>query len=312
MVEQGELMVEFDKSDVHKAIAEAKSDLEVEQAELRKTLANQKADVCSKEIDLEVNKIDHRIAELEFEQAAFDAEIDRKQIELNLQESKLELEKAVEDLANQRRVNEEEVNKHKLKIRQAEAKLAAANETTERLTITAPTPGIAIIRRNWMTRNKFQIEDSAFRGNPVIGLPDLSDMIADVEVSEIDVGKIKVGQITLIKLDAYPDTSFSARVVEIATLARAKKRGSKIKVFDTRVQLDDVDDRLKPGMTVSCEIVVGRQEQAISIPIDAVFRTDGTPSVCVKDGGGFDLIPVTLGQESNDRVLVTDGLGTGT
>ena len=75
-VKKGDLLAQFDKSEVEKALNEAKSNLEIAQSELRKTQAKNKSDIESKEIDLEIARINHQIAKLQLEQAAFKAEID--------------------------------------------------------------------------------------------------------------------------------------------------------------------------------------------------------------------------------------------
>lgn len=310
-VQEGDLLVQFDKSEVEKALNEAKSNLEIAESELRKTQAKNKSDIESKEIDLKIARINHQIANLKLEQAAFKAEIDRKQDEFNLEEAAINLNKVEQELENQRNIQREEISKLELKVKQEQAKLDEAQNTLSMLTVNAPSPGIAIIRKNYYTRNKYQVDDQTWPGNPLIGLPDLSQMKAQVQINEIDIAKVKVGQKTIVTLDAYPDTSFTGKIIEIATLAHNKSNDEKVKVFDVIVLIDHPDDRLLPGLTISCDIIVDELDDVISIPIASLFEQDGKPIVYRQKGSGFTQHPVTLGEENDTHVIVQSGLQSG-
>jgi len=310
-VQEGELVAQFDKSEVEKALNEAKSNLEIAESELRKTQAKHKSDLESKEIDLEVARLNHEIAKLKLEQAAFKAEIERKQDEFSLEEAAINLNKVEQELENQKNIQREEISKLELKVQQELAKLKEAENTISMLTIHAPSPGIAIIQKNYYTRNKFQVDDQTYPGNPLVGLPDLSQMKAQVQINEIDIAKVEVGQKTIVTLDAYSDTSFSGKIIEIATLARNKSRDEKVKVFDVVVLLDDQDERLLPGLTISCDIIIDEKEDVLSIPTAAIFEQDEQTIVYLKKGSGFDPTPVTLGQENDTHVIVQNGLKQG-
>jgi multidrug efflux pump subunit AcrA (membrane-fusion protein) len=112
-------------------------------------------------------------------------------------------------------------------------------------------------------------------------------------------------------MDAFPDTSFEARVTDVATLARNRSRDSKVKVFDVTAEIEAEDDRLMPGMTVSCEIVVERVPDVLYVPLDAVFRRDDKTIAYVRNGRGFDVREVSLGSEGNDNAIVEEGLSEG-
>jgi len=56
-------------------------------------------------------------------------------------------------------------------------------------------------------------------------------------------------------LDALPKVIFDGEVTYIGKLCRLKERNSRQKVFDVEVTIRKPDERLKPGMTVSCEFL---------------------------------------------------------
>ncbi|MDE2886955.1 MAG: efflux RND transporter periplasmic adaptor subunit [Gemmatimonadota bacterium] len=310
-VEKGDLLVQFDEGEVQKAITEAESNLEIAEAELRKARAKGNSEVEGLEIDLDISRISREIARLKLEQALFKAEIDRKQDEFRFEEAGIKLEQAARELENRKNIHREEISKLKLKLQQEQDKLNAAKNTLAMLTVTAPASGIAILRKNPYTRNKYQVDDQVYSGWPVIGLPDLSQMKAKVQASEIEIAKVKVDQRAAVTLDAYPDTTFSGRVIEIALLARNKSKEVKVKVFDVVVKLDGHDERLMPGMTVSCQLLVKRIPDALSIPLPAVFEQNGKPIVYRRTGRRFEAQAVSLGEENDTHVVVDSGLSNG-
>ena len=64
---------------------------------------------------------------------------------------------------------------------------------------------------------------------------------------------IKVGQKVLVTLDASPKTTFDGKISYIGGLCHTVDNKSRQKVFDVEVIILKPDERLKPGMTVSCE-----------------------------------------------------------
>lgn len=81
-------------------------------------------------------------------------------------------------------------------------------------------------------------------------------MKAVTTVNETDFTKIHKGQKVRIRLDAMPDVSFEGKVSFISVLCRQMDNNDFRKVFDVEVTLTESDQRLKPGMTVSCEFII--------------------------------------------------------
>lgn len=310
-VAEGETLIQFDPNEITKSIDEARAELDIAMAELRKAQVKQTSELEEKETDLEIAKLNHRISELNLEQATFEAEIDQKKIELELEKATIALERASQEIENKRNINIQEISKLNLKVQQAQSKLDEADEALAKLTVAAPSPGIAIIRKSWSTRQKYQVDDQPFPGWPMIGLPDLNEMKAEVMINEVDISKIKVGQEVLVRLDAYPDSTFPGHVSEVASLGRNKERDSKVKVFDVTVVLVSGGQQLMPGMTVNAEIISERSKDVVYVPLEAVFTVEDQTLVYVRDGGKYVPRVVVTSRENDDHVIIEDGLDTG-
>jgi len=251
------------------------------------------------------------LQELRQERMRFEAEAARREVELEVIRARLGVEQAREKIETQKIIDTEERFKLELKIRQVRNDLNAALKDMDKLTLKAPAPGLVVYRRNWSTDAKVQVGDNPWPGMPLIELPDLSRIVAETQINEVDVSKVAVEQDVIVTLDAFPERSFTGKISSIATLATEKERRSSVKVFPVEAVLDQSDPIMKPGMTVKVEVVVERIPDVIHVPLEAVFeRGDGM--ICyVSTNGSFNEREVTLGKRNDNFVVVEEGLEEG-
>jgi multidrug resistance efflux pump len=122
------------------------------------------------------------------------------------------------------------------------------------LTLYTPIGGVFQVHRSW-NGSFVKIGDIRYQRDLLANVPDLSRMKVETFVGETDFRKIYEGQSVVVRLDAMPTVPFEGKITYIGKLCRARENGSRQKGFDVTVELDDRDDRLKPGMTVSCEFL---------------------------------------------------------
>ena len=86
---------------------------------------------------------------------------------------------------------------------------------------------------------------------------------------------------------------------------------SDIKVYTTKVEIDDPLPGLKPGMTAQVEILVDRKENVLTIPVLAVLQFHGKDHVTKKVDDRFVQTDVELGVSNEKYVEVLKGLNEG-
>ena len=114
--------------------------------------------------------------------------------------------------------------------------------------------------------------------SPIHTIADLSKLSANFDVYENDIGKVKIGQRLLIYSTAYPDKPFEGTIMFISP--RVDETSFTIKI---RVQIDNTDYLLKPGMFVRGEIILEDQQAHFAVPSEAVQDLGGIKVVFVKD-----------------------------
>ncbi|MDD3080266.1 MAG: efflux RND transporter periplasmic adaptor subunit [Paludibacter sp.] len=307
-VEAGDTVIVFDPSEVQKGVVDAESRLQMNMAELEKLEAQQQSDLEELKADYEVTRISQEISKIQFESAGYEADIKKKEIKLNLDKANISLDRAKEQIDNKIKIQKEEVRQKKLSIDQDKSRLEEAHETLQKLYIVSPAPGIAIIRQNWSSGNKFQVGDQCWSGMPLIQLPDLSKLQANVKINEVDISKITKGLKVEIKPDAFSDSVYTGEVTEVANLAVDKDNNSKIKVFPVVIRVNETDEKLLPGLSVSCRIILGKIDNATYVPIEAVHSEGNKYFVYKKTASGFEKTYIETGDSNSDYVVITNGL----
>src|SRR5439155_880413 len=113
---------------------------------------------------------------------------------------------------------------------------------------------------------------SQFQKDVILVIGDLTQMEAQVNVDENDVGSIAIGQKAEIQVDALPDRTLNGVVSEISSSANTSGNGTTEQKTEFAIKISIVDPPkdLRPGMTASAEIITKTEDKALSIPIQSV------------------------------------------
>jgi len=148
-----------------------------------------------------------------------------------------------------------------------------------------------------------------------IRVADLSRMIARFEIGEVDVLKFREGHQATVTVDALAGQSYAGRIFFISPGTVQKKEGSwegrGVKKFLVKVELDQSDPRLRPGMTARMEVLVDKRPGVILAPLGGVFEEMGKATAYVKAGEGVEERSLKLGLRNEEQVEVLEGLREG-
>jgi HlyD family secretion protein len=307
-VRERDTLIVFDLSEIKKALLDAEQRLVIANAELDKLIATQQSAIDDLESDLEIARINREISKINYEQSVFESDITKKEIALKLENAGISLERANEQIENRRKIHQEELSQQKLNIKQLQDILDEGNNSVNNLYVVSPANGIAIIEQNWMTAQKWQVGEQPYSGTKLIELPDLSVMMAEININEVDVSKIMPGMEVTVVSDAYSDISHTGTITAIANLAQNKDAKSKIKVFPVQVTISGSSENLLPGLTVSCRIKIKELHDVLFIPIESLFRELDNEYVYVVSGSGFRRQDVKTGISNSNFAVVIEGL----
>ena len=108
-------------------------------------------------------------------------------------------------------------------------------------------------------------------GTAIMQIADLSQMIVKSNINEIDINKYKEGQTATITVPANPNHKYNGIITQVAVMAQ---NVNNVKVFPIEIELIDVDDLIKPGMTAEITIKGESKSDIPIIPITALFSNE--------------------------------------
>ncbi len=147
-------------------------------------------------------------------------------------------------------------------------------------------------------------------GTELVTIADLSSLMIEATVNEVDIGKVALDQQVTITVDAYPNEEWEGRISFIAPAARVET-DTRVRVFDVEVEVVNPDVRLRPGMTANIDIRGEQKTDVLTIPVESVFRKAGRDVVYRVENGRPVEAPVELGLVDIARAEIVEGLTEG-
>lgn len=141
-------------------------------------------------------------------------------------------------------------------------------------------------------------------GTPLFVVSDLSRLWAIAEIDEALLSRVRVGGEAELRVRAYPDDVFRARIAAIGQTVDPDTRRVSV-----RCEIANADGRLKPEMYASIRLGSGDERQALVVPSAAVQTVDGATVVFVKGSDGrFHQRAVVVGDSLDGRTEIRSGL----
>lgn len=199
-----------------------------------------------------------------------------------------------------------------------EERLAKLREQLSFCEVTAPNDGLVVY--NSSTRNGRWRDDPPEPGMEVspnevmIVLPDTSEMVASVRVHESLAGRLRPGQPATVQIEALGSTVLSGTVDSIGVLAESGNwRDPNLREYTVRILLDAGESakQLKPSMRAEATIVLDQVDDAVTVPVQAVFSEGRLQYVYKPDGARYERVPIRLGRRSETDAEVLAGLSEG-
>jgi len=132
-------------------------------------------------------------------------------------------------------------------------------------------------------------------GTIIIKLAELDRMVVYSQINEIDIGKIRKNQKVKIQVDAYPYFQYQGKITKIAAMAADYNN---IKAFPIEIEILNVDEKLRPGMTANVTIIGEKKQDIVVVPIRAIFS----------DSEGNDIVYKIKGDTLGGEVIVKTGI----
>ena len=313
IVEEGQPMIRFDSSSAERELIQRRAALERAEASLAQAAAEALISAGHDERELVDARLNVEIAELGTADNEFVGRIEAERALIDLGLAEQNLRQLGAEVAQRAVSSESRIASLNRQLQDAQAEVDVIEARMARMEILAPLSGFAIYSTNSNSLasalgggqpQPFRVGDQVSGGMNLAAIPDLTSLLIDAAVEEIDRGRMRVGDEVIVRVDALPELTIETVLTQISPLAEIS--------FDTRGRSfhafaflgDSVDTRLRPGMNGSMDIVTERIPDAKTIPARALFTRSGRPTVFVVDGDGFRAVDVEVLARNPDEIAV--------
>jgi len=214
----------------------------------------------------------------------------------------------MQELLDQQVISKAEYESATAQSRETEARVGEIRAAIERKTIRAPFSGILGIRQV----NKGQYLAG---GDPLVTLQSLNPIYVNVGVPQQVIGQVRVGRSVRITTESLGSVTFEGRVTAIDSVVDETTRNIQV-----QATLANPDAKLRPGMFVQTEMVLGANQPVIALPASSISYAPYGDSVFVvsdmKDDKGRTYRGVRqqivrLGPARGDQIAVLSGIKAG-
>jgi membrane fusion protein (multidrug efflux system) len=226
----------------------------------------------------------------------------------------------MQGLLNERVISRAEFDRATAEQRETEARVGEIRAAIDRKTIRAPFSGILGIRQ-------VNVGQYLAGGDPLVSLQSLNPIYVNFGVPQQDAGQARVGR--AVRVTAGPpslsasagqaadrvDVDFTGRVTAIDSIVDEKTRNVQV-----QATLANPDGKLRPGMFVQTELVLGASRPVVSLPASAISYAPFGDSVFVvtdlKDPAGKSYRGVRqqfvkVGGARGDQIAIVSGVKPG-
>ena len=184
-------------------------------------------------------------------------------------------------------------------------------------TILAPSPGIIVYGTSADYRRRredpIEVGDMVSKGQKIFTIPNSNLMGVELSVHESSVDKVEPGQYATITVEAFPDQTFSGKVLKVAPLPDPQHGwlSAGVRVYSTSVGIDGAYDFIRPGMSAKVEILVEELKDVMIVPIQVVANRAGRKVCYIATPQGPKEREVKTGAFNDTFVQIVSGLQVG-
>jgi Barrel-sandwich domain of CusB or HlyD membrane-fusion len=307
LVDSGDWVATLDRSEADNSLKDVLDELERTESQYTTKKIDTTIQLRNLRDDLINQKFNMEEMKIALEQSKYEPPATIRQAKINLDKT----ERAYEQALNTYKLKEEQAKADMTVVTISLARIKRAKEEMEELLnnfdIYAKSSGMVIYKKEWGGQKRSVGSEVDSWDLAVATLPDLSSLVSQTYVNEIDISKVKVKQQVKVGVDAFPEKSLSGEVISVANIGE-QLPNTDAKVFEVTIRINERDTILRPSMTTSNQIVTQVFDDVLYIPIEAVHSNDSLSYVfTLKNTKQV----VMLGESNENFIIVEDGLNEG-
>jgi HlyD family secretion protein len=266
-VKKGDPLVEFDRQAQMRDFV----DKQAEYAKLVDQVAEEQAKENSArakdETELKQAEDTLRKTELEMQKVEIVSRIDAEKNQENLDEAKATYEQLRETFDLKRKAAQAAIRILEIQRDRTQQTMMHAQANADLMQIRAPLDGVVVLNTIWKqgTMGEVQEGDQVRPGVPFMQVVNPATMQVRVLANQQDFPVLQAGQTAKVRLDAYPDLVFAAKLDQLAPIGEGGDFSSKMRSFVVIVAIEGNDPKLMPDLSAAVDVDVAKQSAGSAV-----------------------------------------------
>ena len=260
-VKHGDLLVEFDRQAQMRDFVDKQADYAKLVDQVAEEQAKENAARAKDETELKTAEDNLRKAELEMQKEEIVSRIDAEKNQENLDEAKATFAQLRETFDLKRKAALAAIRILEIQRDRTQQTMLHAQANADLMQIRSPLDGVVVLNTIWKqgTMGEVQEGDQVRPGVPFMQVVNPATMQVRVLANQQDFPSLQVGQTAKVRLDAYPDLVFPAKLDQLAPIGEGGDFSSKLRSFVVIVSISGNDPKLMPDLSAAVDVDITKQ-----------------------------------------------------
>ncbi len=260
-VKQGDLLVEFDRQAQIRDFVDKQADYGKLVDQVAEEQAKENAARAKDETELKTAEDNLRKAELEIQRAEIVSRIDAEKNQENLDEAKATYDQLRETFDLKRKAAQAAIRILEIQRDRTQQTMLHAQANADLMQIHSPLDGVVVLNTIWKqgTMGEVQEGDQVRPGVPFMQVVNPSTMQVRVLANQEDFPALRAGQAATVRMDAYPELVFPAKLDQLAPIGEGGDFSNKLRSFVVIVAIEGNDPKLMPDLSAAVDVDLGKQ-----------------------------------------------------
>jgi HlyD family secretion protein len=268
-VRKGDLLVEFDRQAQMRDFVDKQADYSKLVDQVAEEQAKENAARAKDETELKTAEDNLSKAQLEMQKTEIVSRIDAEKNQENLDEAKATFDQLRETFDLKRKAAQAAIRILEIQRDRTQQTMIHAQANADLMEIKSPLEGVVVLNTIWKqgTMGEVQEGDQVRPGVPFMQVVNPLLMQVRVMANQQDFPSLQLGQTAKVRLDAYPDLVFSAKLDQLAPIGEGGDFSNKLRSFVVIVAIDGNDPKLMPDLSAAVDVDVAKRNAVSSSEI---------------------------------------------
>jgi HlyD family secretion protein len=260
-VKKGDPLVEFDRQAQMRDFVDKQADYQKLVDQVAEEQAKENAARAKDETELKAAEDALSKAQLEIQKQEIVSRIDAEKNQENLDEAKATYDQLRETFDLKRKAALAAVRILEIQRERTQQTMMHAQANADLMQIHSPLDGVVVLNTIWKqgTMGEVQEGDQVRPGEPFMQVVNPSSMQVRVMANQQDFPSLQVGQTAKVRLDAYPDLVFPAKLDQLAPVGEGGDFSNKLRAFVVIVAIEGNDPKLMPDLSAAVDVDLAKQ-----------------------------------------------------